>query len=343
MRFSGHQLAHAARDRAGDGRPVDAAILRALHAHGALQAEAARFEIEQRLLLVEAHQQLGACARGAAHLDAARGIGRGEKGLRPRRVVAVDEALLGAVDRDRLGIGGEAGHADPELLRLFARALKQRPPASDRGADRAGDGVRPGIARDPHRRLDLVEAERDRGRGVRRHLQRIVLGVGHVRLVAGRLARAHLAVGEGDLERRQLRHHLGELGRRHAVRKPHQLAPRHVHIDQHARDLVRGHRHRFRRDLGIDVIAGDEGVDHVEIGGGRAVHRLDPARSHGQSGLRIVTADEGGEAVLGVLDRELVEPERALVPVGEALPAIGEVARLSGHGGSRLADVRDRL
>ncbi len=51
-----------------------------------------------------------------------------------------------------------------------------------------------------HSRLDLVESECDRGRGIGSHLQRVVLGIGHVRLITGRLAGAHLAVGEGDLE-----------------------------------------------------------------------------------------------------------------------------------------------
>src|SRR4029077_17261991 len=105
------------------------------------KTEAASLEIEKRLLLVEPHEQLRPGTRGAAHLDPARGIGRREKSFRPRRVVAVDEALLGAVDRDRLGIRGKAGHADLEFLRLLARALKQRPPTSDRGPDRAGDCI----------------------------------------------------------------------------------------------------------------------------------------------------------------------------------------------------------
>ena len=40
-----------------------------------------------------------------------------------------------------------------------------------------------------------------------------------------------------------------------------------------------GMRHRFRRDLRIDVIAGDERVDHVEVAGADAVHRVDAARA----------------------------------------------------------------
>ena len=98
------------------------------------------------------------------------------------------KALLGAVDRHRLGIGGEARHADPQFLGLLAGALEQRAPAADRGADSTGDGVGPGIARNPHRRFDLVKAEGHGGGGIGRELQRIVLGVGHMGLVARRLA-----------------------------------------------------------------------------------------------------------------------------------------------------------
>ena len=283
---------------------------------------------------MEPHEQLRPRPRRAAHLDAARGIGRREKGFRPRRVVAIDEALLGAVDGDRLGVRREPGHADPEFLRLLARALKQRPPASDRGPDRACKRIRPSISRDSHRRLDLVESECDRGRGIGSHLQRVVLGIRHVRLIAGRLARAHLAVGEDDLERGELGDDFGELGRRHAAGEPHQLAARDVHVDQHPRDLGRRNAHRFRRDLRIDVIAGDERVDHIEVRSTDPVHHVDAARTECQPRLWVVTARERGKSVLGVLDRELVEPKRALIPVGEALPAIGEYDRLSCQGGS---------
>ena len=56
---------------------------------------------------------------------------------------------------------------------------------------------------------------------------------------------------------------------------------------------------------------------------GDAVHLDDAAAFDLYAGLRIVRAVEGGKAVLGVLDRELVEPERPLVPIGKPLPAIG--------------------
>ena len=228
-----HQLARAAGDRRRDRRAVDAAVLRALHAHRALQAEAARLEVEQRLRLVEAHQELGAGAGGRAHLDAARGIGGGEERLRPGRVVAVDEGAFRAVDRDGLGVGGEARHGDLQLLGLLAGALEERAPAADRGADRAGERVRPGVAR---RRASSSRSRRSRAptaiAASAASCSGIVLGVGHVRLVAGRAARAHLRIGEGDLQRREVADHLGELGRRQAVREPHELGARDVHVDE---------------------------------------------------------------------------------------------------------------
>ena len=138
----GQDLPHAAGHGAGDGRAVDAAVLGALHAHRPLQAEAARLEIEERLALVDAHQQLAAGARGAARLEAAAGIGRDQEGLRPGRVVAVDEGALGAVDRHGLGVGGEPGQRQAQLLGLLDRALHQRVAAGDRRADLAADRVR---------------------------------------------------------------------------------------------------------------------------------------------------------------------------------------------------------
>ena len=169
---------------------------------------------------MEAHQQLGRGAGGAARLDPARSIGGGEERLRPGRVVAIHERCLGAVDRHRLGVRGEAGHADAQLFRLLDRALEQHAAAAHRGTDGAGHRIGPGIGGDAHRRLDLVEAERDRDGGIGRQLQRVVLGIGDVRLVAGRTALPHLRIGEGDLQRRHLRDHRHELGRRHAARQP---------------------------------------------------------------------------------------------------------------------------
>ena len=104
----GDHLAHAVGHRAGDVDAVDAAVLRALRAGRARHGEAARLEVEHRAALGRAHQALGARARGEAHLEPARGVAGGQERLRPGRVVAVDEDLLGAVDRDRLGVRRQA-------------------------------------------------------------------------------------------------------------------------------------------------------------------------------------------------------------------------------------------
>ena len=144
---------------------------------------------------------IGRSTRGAAHLDAAAGIGAGQERFRPRRVIAIGEGFLGAIDRDGFGIGGEARHADLQFLVLFARTLEECPPAPDRGTDRASQGIRPGVAGDAHGGLDLVEAEGDGSGGIGGQLQRVVLGVGDMALIAGGLPRAHLREGEGKLDR----------------------------------------------------------------------------------------------------------------------------------------------
>ncbi len=86
---------------------------------------------------------------------------------------------------------------------------------------------------------------------------------------------------------------------------------------------MRGHRHRLFHYRRVEVIAGDEEVDHVEIGLGDAVEFDDAAAGDiaipgfGSCGL-----DDGGKAVLGVLDGEFVEPQGPLVPVLEPAPTI---------------------
>jgi hypothetical protein len=164
-------------------------------------------------------------------------------------------------------------------------------------------------------------------------------------LIARGLARPHLGIGEGDLHRIQLRHDFGELGGCQAVGEPGQLSTRDVEIDQHARELGRGHGHRLGRHLRIDVMASDEQVDHVEIGLGLAVEAGHAAVFDLKAGLRIVRAGEGGEAVLGILDRKAVEAQRTLVPIGESAPTIGAArSRAVVHlPPSRLAAILDPL
>ena len=65
-------------------------------------------------------------------------------------------------------------------------------------------------------------------------------------------------------------------------------------------------------------------VDPIELSDGRVIVTLDDAATFDDyRGLRIMRAVEGGKAVVGILDCEFVEAERALVPIGKSLPAIG--------------------
>jgi hypothetical protein len=79
--------------------------------------------------------------------------------------------------------------------------------------------------------------------------------------------------------------------------------------------------------FGIQVMPGDEGIDHVEIALGHAVHGDDPAAGYRGLGFGIPGAVEGGKAVGRVFGGELVEPQRAFVPLGKAFPAIGHARR----------------
>ncbi len=120
--------------RRRDGRRVDAAVLHALRADRAGKGHAARLEVEHRVALGAAHQRLGPAAGGDPHLHPARGVRRCQQRLRPRGVVAVHEDLVGAVERDRLGVRHEA-----RACRARARApprpstarARRRPPRPD--------------------------------------------------------------------------------------------------------------------------------------------------------------------------------------------------------------------
>ena len=117
--------------------------------------------------------------------------------------------------------------------------------------------------------------------------------------------------------------HLGELGRGHAMREADEVLARHIHVDQHAGQLCGVHRHGFGCHCHVDVVARDETVDHVEVMFEDAVERDDLAAAHFQSGLWVGGAGEGAEAVGCVFRREAIEPQRPLIPVGIALPAVG--------------------
>ena len=102
----------------------DRPVLHALRAGRAHDREAARLEVEHREPLRVAHQRLRARARREAHLHSARGVGGAEERLRPRRVVAVDEHGLGAVDGERLRVRDEAADRELEVASLLDRALR---------------------------------------------------------------------------------------------------------------------------------------------------------------------------------------------------------------------------
>ncbi len=146
----GQDRARPARQREDERDARDRAVLHALRPGGAHDRDAARLEVEHRHSLGLAHQRLRARAGGEAHLDAARRVRRAEERLRPRRVVAVDEHLLGAVHRQRLGVGDEAVDRELEVAALLDRALRHHAragrSASRRGA-RSRSAVRSGRPR----------------------------------------------------------------------------------------------------------------------------------------------------------------------------------------------------
>ncbi len=144
----------------------DGAVLHALRPAGAHEAEAARLEREHRAALAVAHQRFRARARCETHLDTAAGVGRGEERLRPGRVVAVREGLVGAVHRERLGVGDESLDREPQIEALLDRALRHHAGAPRLRADEQGHGIERRVARDarPSSRTRRSRAVRPRPR-----------------------------------------------------------------------------------------------------------------------------------------------------------------------------------
>jgi hypothetical protein len=164
-------------------------------------------------------------------------------------------------------------------------------------------------------------------------LQRIVLGVGDVCLIARSSPSAHFAVSERQFERGEMRHDISELGGSHAAREPHQFLARHVHVDEHARHLKRRHRHRFLSHTEVNVIARDEGIDHVEVGSGSPIHRQNRTARMQKRSRRIIWALHGAKAVVGIFSGKAVKAQRPLVPIGKALPTVRTAARdILAHG-----------
>ncbi len=306
----GDHLAHPVRDGRGDVDAVDAAVLDALSARSAGDRDAASLEVQHRLALGGAHQHLGAGAGGEARLQPARGVAGREERLRPRGVVAVHEDLLGAVDGDRLRVGGEPAHAELELGRLLDGALGERPGARDLAADEQGERVGGGVPQDGDGRLELPEAVRDGRGGIGGDQQRMVDPVRDVRLDGGRAAHSHLLHRLEDLDRRQEREHLRDLGGRHARDEPRDLPARDGRVDQHAREGERVERHGLLGHGDVDATAGDELVEQVEVRLRLAVELDDPPALDAERRLRVEWARERDEAERRILGNEVVAADR---------------------------------
>ena len=234
----GQHAAHTAGQRFRQRDAGDGSVLHALAACSLRYQQAAGLQIEHRALLGVAHQRLRAGPGSEAYLDAAAGVGGGQKGLRPRRVVAVDKGALAAVDRERLRVGGQPLDAQAQPERLLDRALGEHAAAARLRADENGQRVEGRGARHAHRRLDLGEAAQRRLGRVRGQQRRVLAPVGDVGLVGRGLAHPHLAQPHHHLQHVHVAHDLAQLGRRTAVGQAPDGGLRHVDVDQHARDLM---------------------------------------------------------------------------------------------------------
>ena len=119
-----------------------------------------------------------------------------------------------------------------------------------------------------------------------------------MRLIRRRATGAQLLQGEHQLDRVEQACDASELCRRQAPREPHDLRSGHVDVDEEPRDREVGQGHRLRRDLEVEPVSDEEAVDHIELGGGAAVHAHDdPVLDH-ELRRRIVRAVRGNEPKL---------------------------------------------
>ena len=115
----GQDSADAAGQGFGQGDARNRAVLHALAAGALHHQQAARFQVEHRLLFGASHQRFGAGSRGEADFDAARGVGGSEESLGPRGIIAIDEGLLGAIDGKGFGVAGQPFHRQAQAQRFF--------------------------------------------------------------------------------------------------------------------------------------------------------------------------------------------------------------------------------
>ena len=265
-------------------------------------------------------------------LTPARGVRRGEERLRPRRVVAVDEHRLGAVDGERLRVGDEALDREPQVQPLLDRALRQHARPARLRADEDRDRVQRRVARDADRRLDLGEAARGSLGGVGGEQRRVLLQVRDVRLVRGRAAGAQLLQREHQLDRVEQRDHARQPRRRQPAREPDELARA---ARRRRRACARSRRRRVRppraRRRGRARSGRRSGRARPSPARGRPSSSTTRPSSIDERRLRIVRAVHRDEAELGErLDQHLAA-ELALLardePVGAAVSRQGGPAR----------------
>ena len=299
--------------------------MHSLRPDGAGERNAPGLEVEHRTALGPTHERLRAAARGDAHLDTAAGIRRGEEGLGPGRVIAVDEDLLGAVKRHGLGVGDQPAHPHLQLEGLLDRALHEQAGGAHGCTDAHGDGVRRSISQDRHGGLDLAEAEGRSCRRVGGQQERIVGTVGDMRLVAWGASCPALGHRHDELGGAEYPQGTREFGGRHTGCKPDDLVARNSGIHAHAREDLIIDRHGLWRDLEVYPVVGDESVEKVEVLSRAGVHLHNHAVGDHQRGLGITGRVVGQQAERWIGDREAIQIDPLLIHEAEAADPIGHV------------------
>ena len=340
----GQHSPDAARQGLRQGDATDGAVLHSLGAGSLDGHQAAGFQIQHGLGFGVPHERLRAGARGKPHLDAAGGVGRGQKGFRPGGVVAVPEGLLGAVDGEGLGVGGQAQQGQLQAEGLLHGALGQGRAPAGLGTDEQGQGVEGGVAGDAHRGLQLGEAPFHRLGRVGGQQGRIFLAVGHVGLVGGGPAGPHLLQGHHHFHGIEPVDHLHDLGGGQSAEELHQVPSGHADVDQPASQLGGVQRHGCFGPGQVDGVAGDKLVDEVECGFRLAIQFAEAALGQPNPGFGIEGAVEQDQPGLRPFLDEAVlidwAPAGDLQPLGRHgchFPPPGIDLPLSGRSGAARA------
>ena len=165
-----------------------------------------------------------------------------------------------------------------------------------------------------------------------------------MRLVRGRAAGPQLLQREHQLDGVEQAGHPRELRRGQPAREPDDLRTRHVDIDEQARELEVGERHRLGRDLEVEPVRDEEAVDDVELGRGPPVHPHDDAVLDDELRLGVVRAVQRDEAELRRRRHEHLAPQLLRGAGREAGGALRSPSRPRVRvGRRRLADEGRRL